>query len=203
MAYGGRVVHGKGCGPWGWVRRVSLFSSSVSLSHHLISASVFLAVKWGWQSPLEVFLNNMSQSTETSPQKILNVSLMLSKSKTIHCRLRWKKNWFKIKVKKKKKRHFPLAEANQKTKRKKQVRQSVVRGESLGAESRMEAGKLKSRWGKTKQGTAMQNTCIGTLAENNIWFGHDVVQSLSCVQLFATPRTAAHQASLSFTISLM
>ena len=28
-----------------------------------------------------------------------------------------------------------------------------------------------------------------------------VVQSLSCVQLFATPWTAAHQASLSFTIS--
>ena len=29
-----------------------------------------------------------------------------------------------------------------------------------------------------------------------------VVQWLSCVQLFATPQTAAHQASLSFTISL-
>ena len=29
-----------------------------------------------------------------------------------------------------------------------------------------------------------------------------VVQSLSCVCLFATPRTAAHQASLSFIISL-
>ena len=28
-----------------------------------------------------------------------------------------------------------------------------------------------------------------------------VVQSLSCVQLFVTPQTAAHQASLSFTIS--
>ena len=28
-----------------------------------------------------------------------------------------------------------------------------------------------------------------------------VVQSLSCVQLFATPWRAAHQASLSFTIS--
>ena len=28
-----------------------------------------------------------------------------------------------------------------------------------------------------------------------------VVQSLSCVQLFVTPRTAAHQASLSFTVS--
>ena len=28
-----------------------------------------------------------------------------------------------------------------------------------------------------------------------------VVQSLSCIQLFATPRTAAHQASLSLTIS--
>ena len=27
------------------------------------------------------------------------------------------------------------------------------------------------------------------------------VQSLSCVQLFVTPRTAAHQAPLSFTIS--
>ena len=27
------------------------------------------------------------------------------------------------------------------------------------------------------------------------------VQSLSCVQLFETPRTAAHQASLSFTVS--
>lgn len=94
---------------------------------------------------------------------------MLSKSKTIHCCLGGKK-WFKIKVKKKK-RHFPLAEANQKTKRKKQVRQSVVRSEPLGAESRMVVaggGELKSRWGKTKQGTAMQNTCIGTLAENNI-----------------------------------
>ena len=34
--------------------------------------------------------------------------------------------------------------------------------------------------------------------------GHDcyvVAPLLSCVQLFATPRTAAHQASLSFTIS--
>ena len=30
----------------------------------------------------------------------------------------------------------------------------------------------------------------------------DVVQSLSCVTPFATPQTAAHQASLSFTISL-
>ena len=30
---------------------------------------------------------------------------------------------------------------------------------------------------------------------------HIVVQSLSCVRLFATPWTAAHQASLSFTIS--
>ena len=29
-----------------------------------------------------------------------------------------------------------------------------------------------------------------------------VIQSLSCVQLFVTPWTAAHQASLSFTISL-
>ena len=28
-----------------------------------------------------------------------------------------------------------------------------------------------------------------------------VVQLLNCVQLFATPRTAAHQAYLSFTIS--
>ena len=28
-----------------------------------------------------------------------------------------------------------------------------------------------------------------------------IVQSLSCVQLFATPWSAAHQASLSFTIS--
>ena len=28
-----------------------------------------------------------------------------------------------------------------------------------------------------------------------------IVQSLSCVQLFVTPRTAAHQASLSFTTS--
>ena len=36
-------------------------------------------------------------------------------------------------------------------------------------------------------------------------FGHSsrcvVVQSLSCIQLFVTPWTAAHQASLSFTIS--
>ena len=33
------------------------------------------------------------------------------------------------------------------------------------------------------------------------YFAAAVVQSLSCVQLFATPWTAAHQASLSFTIS--
>ena len=34
-----------------------------------------------------------------------------------------------------------------------------------------------------------------------IWRIVAVVQSLSCVQLFVTPWTAAHQASLSFTIS--
>ena len=33
-------------------------------------------------------------------------------------------------------------------------------------------------------------------------FSRIVVQLLSCVQLFATPWTAAHQASLSITISL-
>ena len=60
----------------------------------------------------------MSQSTETGSQKkySLNVSLMLSKSKTIHRRLR-KKKWFKNQSEKK--GRFPLAEANQKTKRKK------------------------------------------------------------------------------------
>ena len=42
---------------------------------------------------------------------------MLSKSKTIHCHLMGEKNGLKPKWKTK--RHFPLAEANQKTKRKK------------------------------------------------------------------------------------
>ena len=41
-----------------------------------------------------------------------------------------------------------------------------------------------------------------TLLENNHWPVHaTAVQSLSRVQLLATPRTAAHQASLSFTVS--
>ena len=201
MAYGGRVVHGKGCGPWGWVRRVSLFSSSVSLSHHLISASVFLAVKWGWQSPLEVFLNNMSQSTETSPQKILNVSLMLSKSKTIHCRLRGKKTGLKSKLKKK--------DISLWLRPTRKLRERSRLGNQWSEVSPLEqrAGWRRGSWRadgeKMKQGTAMQNTCIGTLAENNIWFGHDVVQSLSRVRPFTTPWTAAHQVSLSFTISLM
>ena len=38
---------------------------------------------------------------------------------------------------------------------------------------------------------------LSNLSENFV-----VVQPLSCVQLFATPWTAGHQASLSFTISL-
>ena len=40
--------------------------------------------------------------------------------------------------------------------------------------------------------------------ERRVWLGQVtvvIVQSLSCVQLFATPQTAAHQASLSFTNS--
>ena len=37
---------------------------------------------------------------------------------------------------------------------------------------------------------------------NNLWIREEiVVQSLNCVRLFATPWIAAHQASLSFTIS--
>ena len=41
-----------------------------------------------------------------------------------------------------------------------------------------------------------------TLSENNHRPVHaTAIQSLSRVQLFATPRTAAHQASLSFTVS--
>ena len=40
--------------------------------------------------------------------------------------------------------------------------------------------------------------CFGKYAQ---CFHHVVVQSLSCVWLFVTPWTAAHQASLSFTVS--
>ena len=39
------------------------------------------------------------------------------------------------------------------------------------------------------------------LSSNINWISIVVVQSLSCVQLFVTPWTAAHQGSLSFTIS--
>ena len=55
---------------------------------------------------------------------------------------------------------------------------------------------------------------LGKFCSERQWIQHDVlnkqpkirrggvgVQSLSCVQLFATPQTAARQASLSFTIS--
>ena len=44
----------------------------------------------------------------------------------------------------------------------------------------------------------------GAQQERTVWLGQVIVvivQSLSCVQLFETPRTAAHQASLSFTNS--
>ena len=41
---------------------------------------------------------------------------------------------------------------------------------------------------------------VPTLINKDV-FDPVVVQSLSCVRLFATPWTAAHQASLSFTIS--
>ena len=40
-----------------------------------------------------------------------------------------------------------------------------------------------------------------TLMQINCWFGFSSVQLLSCVQLFATPWIAAHQASLSITNS--
>ena len=46
---------------------------------------------------------------------------------------------------------------------------------------------------------------FNSITFSSIWsleFVVVVVQSLSCIQLFATPWTAAHQASLSFTISL-
>ena len=39
------------------------------------------------------------------------------------------------------------------------------------------------------------------VAHLEFWWHFAVVQLFSCVQLFATPWTAAHQASLSFTIS--
>ena len=43
--------------------------------------------------------------------------------------------------------------------------------------------------------------CVKELSMWLCQFDGTVVQSFSCVQLFATPWTAAHQASLSFTIS--
>ena len=60
----------------------------------------------------------------------------------------------------------------------------------------------------SKQGTSV--TCFSSLCSRhmsprkpclNFSSGLFVVQSLSCVRLFATPRTAAHQASLSCSIS--
>ena len=47
---------------------------------------------------------------------------------------------------------------------------------------------------------AMQGTSVQSLVGEQDPPSLVVVQSLSCVQLFATPWTAAHQASLSFTI---
>ena len=44
------------------------------------------------------------------------------------------------------------------------------------------------------------NDYSGLISFRIDWFELLVVQSLSCVRLFATPWTAAHQASLSFTI---
>ena len=43
-----------------------------------------------------------------------------------------------------------------------------------------------------------ENMSIQRFAHRCLWF---IVHSLSCAQLFVTPWTAAHQASLSFTIS--
>ena len=43
--------------------------------------------------------------------------------------------------------------------------------------------------------------CSGNSERNDLGGAVVVVQSLSCVQFFVTPWTAAHQASLSFTIS--
>ena len=43
-----------------------------------------------------------------------------------------------------------------------------------------------------------ENMSTQRFAHRCLWF---IVQSLSCAQLFVTPWTAAHQASLSFTIS--
>ena len=46
-----------------------------------------------------------------------------------------------------------------------------------------------------------QRLCMGSTIQATVIWVVLVVQSLSCVQLFATPWTAARQASLSFTIS--
>ena len=73
---------------------------------------------------------------------------MLSKSKTIHCRLR-KKKWFKIKVKIKDISLW-LKPTRKLRERKEQVRQSVVGGEPLGGESRME--EAEEQTGKNKVG---------------------------------------------------
>ena len=46
-----------------------------------------------------------------------------------------------------------------------------------------------------------ESICCRTEITNTLQINYLVVQSLNCVRLFATPLTAAYQASLSFTIS--
>ena len=60
--------------------------------------------------------------------------------------------------------------------------------------------RLSEAFGSPPVPTLPRHHGPGTLAEN-CPFTFAVVQLLSCVQLFATPWTAARQASLSFTIS--
>ena len=47
----------------------------------------------------------------------------------------------------------------------------------------------------------IESICCRAEITSTLQINYLVVQSLNCVRLFATPLTAAHQASLSFTIS--
>ena len=60
--------------------------------------------------------------------------------------------------------------------------------------------KLKGRNRQPKTIHTHHLCCFFNIDDLVKW-SFDVVQSLSCVHLLATPWTAAHQASLSFTIS--
>ena len=74
------------------------------------------------------------------------------------------------------------------------VRETKVR--SLGLEDALEKGMA------THSSTMDRGACLQSMGSQSV--GHDwlsSIQSLSCVQLFATPWTAAHQASLSITNS--